>query len=130
MALEFAADPTVTDAYPLAIEPGDVLVIDWRPVIEGVVGDVRRGRDVSVIAARFHNSLVEGMLGVAQAVGQPRVALSGGCFQNKRLVEGAIRRLEPAGFEVLLHSAVPANDGGVSLGQIAVAAARLAHKDF
>ena len=54
-----------------------------------------------------------------------RVALTGGCFQNRLLTERAAERLERAGFEVLLHRLVPPNDGGISLGQIAVAAARL-----
>ena len=62
----------------------------------------------------------------AQAVGQPRVALTGGCFQNRLLTERAAERLARAGFEVLLHRQVPPNDGGISLGQVAVAAARLA----
>ena len=62
---------------------------------------------------------------LARRVGEPRVALSGGCFQNRLLTAAALRGLEGAGFEVLLHRRVPANDGGISLGQIAVAAARL-----
>jgi hydrogenase maturation protein HypF len=62
---------------------------------------------------------------VAQAAGERRVALTGGCFQNRLLTERAAARLERAGFEVLLHRHVPPNDGGISLGQVAIAAARL-----
>ena len=65
------------------------------------------------------------IVAVALSVGQPRVALTGGCFQNRLLTERAADRLERAGFEVLLHRLVPPNDGGISLGQVAVAAARL-----
>ena len=61
---------------------------------------------------------------MAQVVGEPRVSLSGGCFQNRFLTERAAQRLRQAGFEVILHRLVPPNDGGISLGQIAVAAAR------
>jgi hydrogenase maturation protein HypF len=126
MALEFAADPRVTEAYPFAIETGATLVIDWRPIVEAVVADVRRGRDAALIGARFHNSLARIILAVAEAVAQPRVALSGGCFQNKRLLETTVPLLEAAGFTVLLHRDVPPNDGGISLGQVAVAGSALA----
>jgi hydrogenase maturation protein HypF len=77
------------------------------------------------VAARFQNALVEAIVEVARAVGEPRVTLSGGCFQNRTLVERAAARLESRGHEVLLHRQVPPNDGGISLGQVAVAAARL-----
>lgn len=79
-----------------------------------------------MMAARFHNALVEAIVAIAGAVGEARVALSGGCFQNRWLAQRAARRLREAGHEALLHRQVPANDGGISLGQIAVAAARLA----
>jgi hydrogenase maturation protein HypF len=128
MALEFAADPTVTDAYLLptiAMKETYGFVLDWGPLLEAIVDDLQRGGKPGIIAARFHNALVEAILAVAQAVGEPRVALSGGCFQNRLLTERAAQRLSQAGFEVLLHRQVPPNDGGISLGQVAVAAARL-----
>jgi hydrogenase maturation protein HypF len=62
-------------------------------------------------------------------VGEPKVALTGGCFQNRLLTERASQRLREAGFDVLLHRQVPPNDGGISLGQIAVAAARIAKEE-
>jgi hydrogenase maturation protein HypF len=126
MLLEQAVDPGVEDAYPLPLrEEGGPMVLDWGPLLEAVLGDVRRGVPAGIVAGRFHNALAEGILAVAAAVGEPRVALTGGCFQNRILTERAAARLERAGFEVLLHRRVPANDGGISLGQIAVAAARL-----
>jgi hydrogenase maturation protein HypF len=76
------------------------------------------------MAARFHNAAVAGMVAVAQAVGEPVVALSGGCFQNRRLTEQAAAQLRKVGFRVLLHRQVPPNDGGISLGQVAVAASQ------
>jgi hydrogenase maturation protein HypF len=100
-------------------------ILDWQPMIEAILADLRRGVEGGVIAARFHNALVGALITVAQAVGQPRVALTGGCFQNRLLTERAADQLEHTGFEVLLHRLVPPNDGGISLGQVAVAAARL-----
>ena len=87
--------------------------------------DLRRGVATGIMAARFHNALVEAIVAVAQAAGERRVALTGGCFQNRLLTERAAERLERAGFEVLLHRQVPPNDGGISLGQVVIAAARL-----
>jgi hydrogenase maturation protein HypF len=139
MALEFAADDAEQGAYPLPLSGSNdgnttSLQVDWTPLVREIVADLRRGVGAHIIAARFHNTLVEGIVAVALVVGAPRVALSGGCFQNRRLTEQAAGRLRSAGFEVLLHRQVPPNDGGISLGQIAVAAARLKspelHRDF
>ena len=71
------------------------------------------------------SSCISPIVDVARAMGQSRVALTGGCFQNRLLTERAAQRLGEAGFQVLLHRQVPPNDGGISLGQIAVAAAQL-----
>jgi len=118
MALEFAVDPAVRDAYPF---DGS----DWGPLLAAVAEDIRRGLPAGTIAARFHNALVAGIVGVAADVGCATVALSGGCFQNRVLTEGTVAALTALGFTVLLHRQVPPNDGGIALGQLAVAAARL-----
>jgi hydrogenase maturation protein HypF len=126
MGLEYVADGTVEDAYPLPlVEEDGMLVLDWQPLVVALLDDVGRGTEVPVAAGRFHGALVEAMATVAERIGEPRVALTGGCFQNRLLSERAIGRLEGAGFDVLVHRRVPANDGGISLGQVAVAAARL-----
>jgi hydrogenase maturation protein HypF len=135
MQLEFAADHGCRDAYPLPIErtaPIDEGIVaqprfflDWRALVEAVLEDSRSGRGVGMIAARFHNALAEGIVNVAREAGQERVALTGGCFQNGLLSTRTAERLTAAGFEVLQHRQVPANDGGLSLGQITVAAAQL-----
>ncbi len=129
MLLEAVADTGEQVAYPLPVVPGAdgaAFVLDWRPLVEAVVADVRRSVVPAIIAGRFHNALVEAIVNIAHVVGCERVALTGGCFQNQLLVERAARRLEASGFTVLLHRAVPTGDGGISLGQVAVAAARLA----
>ena len=135
MALEFAADarekrrlPGRPDERTKDEDEGRRLapsVLDWQPLVEAILADLRHGVDRGIISARFHNALVDAMIAVARGVGQPRVALTGGCFQNRLLTERAADRLERAGFEVLLHRLVPPNDGGISLGQVAVAAAQL-----
>jgi len=122
MALELAAERTVRSSYSIALNDG---VLDWRPLIRETLEDLRRGTATGTIAARFHNALVNAILAVAQRSGQTTVALSGGCFQNRLLVERVSRRLGEAGFEVLVHRNVPPNDGGIALGQIAVASARM-----
>jgi hydrogenase maturation protein HypF len=129
MALEFAADPAEKGAYPMPLAAGggagSAIVLDWAPLIEALVADLRRGADRPIMAARFHNALVDAIVAVAQRVGVARIALSGGCFQNRRLAEHSAERLERDGFEVVLHRQVPPNDGGISLGQLMVAAASL-----
>jgi hydrogenase maturation protein HypF len=126
MALQFAAEAAGTESgsYPLPLSgAGPPYRLDWQPMIAAVVEDVRRRIDPGIIAARFHNALIDGLADVARRIGQPRVALSGGCFQNRLLVERATGRLRAERFEVILHAKVPSNDGGISLGQVAVAAA-------
>lgn len=130
MALEFAADPSERRAYPFPLcenpkADGPAWILDWRPLLEAILEDLRRGVERGKIAARFHNALIEGMIMVAREIGESRVALSGGCFQNRLLTERAAQRLREEGFTVLIHRQVPPNDGGISLGQIMVAAAHL-----
>jgi len=123
MALEFAVDASETGAYPLPL--GAFGVLDWRATLHDVLHDLNAGVERGRIAARFHNALIHAAVAVAERVGTSRVALSGGCFQNRILTERLADSLRQHGFEVLLHRQVPPNDGGIALGQIAVAAARL-----
>ena len=141
MALEFAADPAVRDAYPFLLsrqvdketsrqgdkeaQSPELGTLDWRPLVEAILADVARNVPASTMAALFHNTLVAVARAVAQAAGCPRVALSGGCFQNRLLTETMAANLRQKSFEVILHRQVPPNDGGISLGQIAIAAAIL-----
>jgi hydrogenase maturation protein HypF len=106
------------------------LVVRTTDVIRGVVEDLLAGVGPPLIAARFHATLAGAMARVAVRVrertGIARTALSGGVFQNARLLGGAIDALEARGFEVLRHRQVPPNDGGLALGQAAIAARWLA----
>lgn len=131
MALEHCAAAETSPAYTISIQQGAgraPALLDWAPLVASILADLRRNKDVAVIAARFHNALVDLGAAVAQRVGWSQVALSGGCFQNRRLTEQLARRLRTDGFDVLLHRQLPPNDGGVSVGQVMVAAATLARE--
>jgi hydrogenase maturation protein HypF len=91
---------------------------DWRPLILAVVADQRAGVVVPLIAARFHNALVNWILEVAAKTRLKQVVFSGGVFQNRYLTERAATALESRGFEVHTHQRVPPNDGGIALGQV------------
>lgn len=127
MELEFAADAVKTDAvYPFALAPegGEEVipwVIDWHPMIRALLDDISAGILAAMCAAKFHNTLVEIMVKVAQLAGETRVALSGGCFQNRYLCERAVARLSHEGFRCYWHQRIPPNDGGIALGQAAIA---------
>ncbi|MGE5717641.1 MAG: carbamoyltransferase HypF, partial [Acidobacteriota bacterium] len=129
MALEAAADPREDGAWPLPVvrREGVPVVLDWEPLLRALLEDLRNRVNAGVLAARFHNSLVDGIAGVAEAAGEARVALTGGCFQNRLLLERAVSRLSALGFKVLLHREVPPNDGGISLGQVLAGAYHLKH---
>ena len=119
MALEWAIGPVVTDeTYPL---PDG----DWEPLIREVLADLRNRTPAALIAARFHNALVDWIVSVAEHSGVRQVALSGGVFQNRYLVERAAARLEARGLTVYTHRQVPPNDGGIALGQAVLAGASL-----
>lgn len=119
MELEFLADVREPGTYDLGMAVGKPTAIDWEPMVRGVIGDTLDGVAASIIAAKFHNTLVEMMVRVAAIASEGSVVLSGGCFQNKYLTEKAIKRLRDDGHNVYWHQRVPTNDGGIALGQIA-----------
>ena len=112
--------------YPITLTENP-LRFDWREMIRALVRDRERGVEVESLAARFHNTLIEMAVRQCRAAreqsGLNTVALSGGSFQNMRLMARLPRRLEEEGFAVLRHRRVSPNDEGLSLGQLAIAAA-------
>jgi hydrogenase maturation protein HypF len=123
MALEFVLDGYNTnDSYPFEIHKAEAAnIVDWEQMIREIINDIKAGVDASLISAKFHNTLAEMIVEMAKWVGEHRVVLSGGCFQNKYLTERTIARLEREGFRPYWHQRIPPNDGGIALGQIMAA---------
>jgi hydrogenase maturation protein HypF len=129
IALEAAAERGIDERYEFEIT-GQPMQLDFRPVIARIVKDVSRGRRVSEISACFHNTLSAAIGEMCSRTGGPkRVCLSGGSFQNLYLLGRTVVELRRRGFTVFLHSLVPANDGGLSLGQAMIANQRLREGD-
>ncbi|MCP5112680.1 MAG: carbamoyltransferase HypF, partial [bacterium] len=115
MELETAIGRQATsNAYPL---PGG----DWRELIGAVCADSASGVPAPEISVRFHNALAHWILDEARRAGAKDIIMSGGVFQNRYLTEQAAALLEAEGFRVHTHQRVPANDGGIALGQAVLA---------
>ncbi|MGH3944607.1 MAG: carbamoyltransferase HypF [Pseudonocardiaceae bacterium] len=125
--LEQRADLTEKGSYPATVTEGPALQLHGADLVHAVVADLRAGVPREVIATRFHHGVADAIVRVClmlrEATGVGAAALSGGVFQNVLLLERTVAGLERAGFRVLTHSRVPPNDGGISLGQVAIAAA-------
>ena len=129
MELEALTAAEADLVYPIGLRDGDDgLIVETPDVIRGVVEDLLRQVPASLIAARFHATLADLLARVCVRLrtrtGIGAVALSGGVFQNAWLLRAAVDRLEADGFQVYTHHQVPTNDGGLALGQAAVAARR------
>jgi hydrogenase maturation protein HypF len=127
--LEQLADPREEVGYRVDITEGEPLRVDTAGLMRAVTSDLRHGEPREVISARFHNGVADAVVATCvrlrERTGLGTVALSGGVFQNLTLLGRTVDGLEHRGLRVLTHSRIPPNDGGVSLGQVAVAAARL-----
>lgn len=149
MDLEFAVEPRDSpDRYPVTIRevtvdprhngdtyqpcpvhdgcqafvcPPRVHVVDWQPMVEGILADLAIPEPAWAVASKFHNTLAAMIVAVALRVGERRVVLSGGCFQNRPLLERTVEALRDAGFSPYWHQRVPPNDGGLALGQVIAA---------
>ncbi len=122
------ADGAGEPAYEFGVAAAEGrLQVDPAPMIRHLVADLASGCEPGRLSARFHNGLAQAVVEVCQRLRDPLgalpVALSGGVFQNRYLTERTAKLLRQAGFEVLLHRQVPPNDGGLALGQAAIAGA-------
>jgi hydrogenase maturation protein HypF len=133
--LEAIADPNETGFYSFELSgsiKGSPTMTDQpirigsKPIFLGVIDDLRSGIPVEIISGKFHNSLVNLIVDLCQDAkrihGLQEVALSGGVWQNMTLLNKTVQLLRKVGFDVYTHRQVPTNDGGLSLGQAAIAA--------
>lgn len=118
MELEFAAESGTDEAYSFELRDGMPLVVDWQQAILEMIEDLQSSETQAIISTKFHNTLAEMIVSVAQKTGHAKVVLSGGCFQNRYLTERTIDRLTADGFRPYWHQRIPPNDGGISLGQV------------
>jgi hydrogenase maturation protein HypF len=131
--LEAVADPAVDDAYSLPLGPpdgnepmaGDRTIPrgDWRPMLSAILKDLAANVGRGVIAAQFHNALAQWAAAVASMQPLRDVVLSGGCFQNRLLTERTVAALVHGNTRVYVHAQIPPGDGGLAVGQLAVAMA-------
>jgi len=124
--LEMAAVDGDYGSYRFSIfEQDGVNVVRLKKVFDGLIQDIEDGTPQARISSKFHRTMSEIVLQMCQRLAQrcvtKKVALSGGVFQNRLLLRLTVHALEEAGFEVFTHSKVPANDGGISLGQAIIA---------
>jgi len=109
----------LSDSYPLLWhQQNDLIRFDWQPLLENIMQDLATGIEKSVIACKFHNTLVESIVDRVHGSGLKNVVLSGGSFQNTYLTEAIIQRLSAINVKVFWQKKVPCNDAGLALGQL------------
>ncbi len=130
MLLQYAAEASEPEVpYEFAVNRRDkAMVLDWEPMVRPVIDDIHRQVRLDRIAARCHHTLVEMIAAAVQTVETPTVVLTGGCFQNRMLLELTYDRLVGLGRRVYYHQRVPTNDGGISLGQAAALIELMKHE--
>jgi hydrogenase maturation protein HypF len=117
-------DPN-SERYAFEVDGGNPMILDLRETVLAIAHAISQRRPAEEISAKFHNTLAAAIVEVCRRIresdGLDRVCLSGGTFQNQFLLESTIMGLRQSGFAVFLHALIPANDGGISLGQAVIA---------
>lgn len=121
MQLESACDGSDSDCYEMPVLPGSPLLLDWRPAVRAIVRDARAGITPGQMAMRFHRGLARAIAKLCRRFPAHRVFLGGGVFQNRRFIELIADEL-PAS-KLGIPSIYPPNDGGLAVGQLAIASA-------
>jgi hydrogenase maturation protein HypF len=134
MEMEARAGDCLYEPYPTEAPNTFPLVLDPKPLLAAVIADLRSLCDLETIASRIHATVTQWLVStcwrIREHAGLDTVALSGGTFQNVLLLKQAVEKLEKDGFRVLTHRLVPPNDGGIALGQAAIAAVRSVRSTF
>jgi hydrogenase maturation protein HypF len=124
MRLEAIANEKTNDAYGFACDGQ----ISFKKTFEEIIADLAQGEEIARISGKFHNTIVQLIVEVAETIrkqtGLSKIVLSGGSFQNRILLEKAEQKLKEINFAVYSQSRIPSNDGGIALGQLAIAAKR------
>jgi hydrogenase maturation protein HypF len=131
-AIELEMQATTMDTsspvipYPFVLtKQDDKCILGLRPLFESILEDMRHGRTAAEIGVVFHHSVAEMIVRTCEEIshetGFQTIALSGGCFQNRLLLQWTVRGLVEKGYTVLTHHQVPCNDGGLALGQAVTA---------
>jgi len=134
MALEAIAEDDIEEQYDfeLANGAGEPLQLDLRRMIRQLIANIQEGQAAGVISAKFHNTIAIALLAMVKQARENTklntIALSGGVFCNRYLTNRLIKLLRKSGFRVLFNREVPANDGGISVGQAAIAAYTVTHE--
>jgi hydrogenase maturation protein HypF len=132
MEFEMAARGGADSCYDYGLDGTGPWRIPPAPIVRALAADVRKGAPAALISVKFHTTLVRLFGDLCERVravyGLNRVVLSGGVFQNARLLTGLSRALNDGGFEVFCHRLVPTNDGGIALGQAVIAAKSIEHR--
>ncbi len=124
MQLESIADNKISESYSFALENN----ISFKSTFEEIIADILNKVSIDKISGKFHNTIVEVIIDTTKQIrntsGINKVVLSGGSFQNRILLEKTEIKLAKSGFEYYTQSQIPSNDGGIALGQLAIAAKR------
>jgi hydrogenase maturation protein HypF len=136
MQLEFSINKEnkldIEDYYPIKLIDSienTPIIVDWKDIILGIINDISLKTSLAVISAKFHNSLIQAIIAVCKRFKQETIVLTGGCFQNRYLIEKGVYCLEKEGFKVYFHQRIPPNDAGIALGQI-LAGSRAYKKNY
>jgi hydrogenase maturation protein HypF len=119
--------------FEILRNPDESYILNISAAIRTIIENIFSGTSIEEIASAFHSTLAAAFaamsLEMRKSTGINRVALSGGCFQNRILLEGTVTELKKNGFEIYYHRQVPDNDGGVSLGQAVIAGSMIKKKN-